>query len=170
MATAQRIARAGPSNSARNPSPVVLTSRPPCRAISWRISASFRSNRSRHRRSPISAARSGDETMSLNITVARTRPVSDPLGKRRFAAPVCECRDQPARHTWGQQSIASGDGPHALEKLAGVGVLDQEPTRTDTQRLEDVLVDVERGEDDDAHTVEPLIVDDPPRGFQAIGA
>src|SRR6266545_2749699 len=80
MASAQRIARAGASNRARKPSPVVLISCPPWAANCLRTSSSWRSSNSRHRRSPTCAARSVDETMSLNITVARMRSGSEPEG------------------------------------------------------------------------------------------
>ncbi len=80
IARAHRIARAGASKSARNPSPVVLISRPPCAIELGRTSSSWRSSSSRQLRSPISAARSVDSTISLNITVARTRSVSESAG------------------------------------------------------------------------------------------
>ena len=56
IAAAQRIARAGPSNVAKKPSPVTLTSAPPKRA-SWCRTTRLWSARSRcHRASPSSAA------------------------------------------------------------------------------------------------------------------
>src|SRR5262249_12850183 len=51
------------------------------RAGSRGIGASWRSSSARQLRSPIAAARSVEETMSLNITVASTRSVSEPVGR-----------------------------------------------------------------------------------------
>src|SRR4051794_40268294 len=73
MSLAQRTPRAGPSNVARKPSPVCLTSRPPKRESWRRTSSSWRASRSRQRLSPSSAARSVEPTMSVNSTVDSTR-------------------------------------------------------------------------------------------------
>src|SRR2546423_4837018 len=79
MATAQRTARAGPSKVARNPSQRFFTSLPRKRVSCCRTASSYRSRRVRHCRSPISAARFVEPTMSVNITVARTRSRSGSL-------------------------------------------------------------------------------------------
>ena len=65
-------------NVATNPSPAVLTSRPPNRWISWRTMVSWLSSRSRHRLSPSIAARSVEPTMSVNTMVVSTRSASPP--------------------------------------------------------------------------------------------
>ena len=57
IAIAQRIARCGPSNIARKPSPDVFTSRPRKRASCDRTTASCASSNACQSRSPISAAR-----------------------------------------------------------------------------------------------------------------
>src|SRR6516165_9765053 len=73
IAIAQRIARCGPSNIARKPSPEVFTSRPRKRASCERTTASCASSNACQSRSPISAARRVESTMSVNSTVASTR-------------------------------------------------------------------------------------------------
>ena len=79
---AHRIARAGPSNRARKPSPVVLTSRPWNRS-SWRRTwASCLPSSSFHRSSPSSTARFVEWTMSVNSTVASTGPADGWAGRR----------------------------------------------------------------------------------------
>ena len=77
MACAQRIARAGPSNDAKNPSPTVSISVPRNRPSKERTPAWCRSRSCRHARSPSSAAFWVDPTMSVNSTVARTRSSSN---------------------------------------------------------------------------------------------
>ena len=83
MARAARIAFAGPSNTARNPSPRVLIARPPKFSICARTTSSWRSTRAFHRSSPSSAARSVEETMSVNRIVANARS-----GSARWRDPV----------------------------------------------------------------------------------
>src|SRR5262245_29466796 len=73
MATAQRIARAGPSKVARKPSPAVSISRPRNRSSSRRTAERWRSSRFAQLRSPSARTRSVDPTMSVNKTVASTR-------------------------------------------------------------------------------------------------
>src|SRR5215210_40764 len=71
-ACAHRIARAGPSKLAKNPSPAVSFSSPRNRLSSRRTRAWWRSSRSRHAASPSSAARSVEPTMSVKRSVAST--------------------------------------------------------------------------------------------------
>ena len=83
IAEAQRTARAGPSNVARNPSPECFSPRgrgtaPSC----WRTASSCRSSSARHCRSPSSAARLVESTMSVNSTVASTRSSSASAASR----------------------------------------------------------------------------------------
>ncbi len=72
IALAHAIARAGPSNRQKKPSPAVSTSTPRWRESSARTSAWCRVSRSRQARSPTCVARSVDATRSVNNTVART--------------------------------------------------------------------------------------------------
>ena len=71
-ARAHAIARAGPSNDAKKPSPAVSSSVPRNRASSCRTSRRCSSRSSRQRWSPNSAARSVDPTRSVKRSVAST--------------------------------------------------------------------------------------------------
>ena len=78
-----RRGRTRPRGSARRRSrgsrrPVVLTSRPPKRSRWPRTTFWCSSSRSRQRRSPISAARRVESTMSVKRTVASTRSGTGP--------------------------------------------------------------------------------------------
>ena len=73
MATAQRTALAGRSKTAKNASPAVLTSRPRCRASSWRTADRYLSRSSRHGSSPMSTMAWVDSTMSVNSSASRLR-------------------------------------------------------------------------------------------------
>ncbi len=108
---------------------------------------------SRQRRSPISAARSVDETMSLNITVARIRSAVEPDGNAG-ASPSGERADQPPGDAGGEERVPPGDRPHAMEEHLRLRVLDEEAAGPHPERLEHVLVDVERGEDHDPSAIE----------------
>lgn len=70
-AMAQRIARCGPSNIATKPSPEEFTSRPRNRASSDRTTASCASSSACQPRSPISAARRVESTMSADAGHSR---------------------------------------------------------------------------------------------------
>ena len=76
---AQRTACVGEANDAKKPSPVVATSRPPYRSSCTRTSAWCWSSRSRQRRSPHSAARVVESTMSVNSSVVSRRSGSLPV-------------------------------------------------------------------------------------------
>ena len=88
IACAHRTARAGPSNVARNPSPVVSTSVP-----RWRVDLALRplvmSARAvaSTRASPSSAALLVESTMSVNSTVASTRSASAASGRTPGGTP-----------------------------------------------------------------------------------
>ena len=88
--SAQRTARAGPSNVARNPSPAVPISRPAYRASCSRTRAWWARRTSAHAASVSSAARAVEPTMSVNRTVASTRSLSG-----RVRAPVRNCSISP---------------------------------------------------------------------------
>ena len=72
IASAQRTARAGPSNVASTPSPVLFTLVPSWRESSARITASWDSRSARHARSPRSVAIDVDATRSVTRTVFTT--------------------------------------------------------------------------------------------------
>ena len=125
MATAQPMARRGPSKVARVPSPVLLTCRPRNRSSWRRTKRSYPSSSSFHRRSPSSAARAVEPTMSVNITVVRTRsdaiigqsPVrkdciwARTASRRRYMA--CADRAAPRIEPLECGLRGSGHGPHA---------------------------------------------------------
>src|SRR5205085_6533808 len=90
--------------------------------------------------------------------------------RRRAAGPAGELADQAAGDAGRQQSITAGHGAHRLHELRRVGVLDEEAAGADAQGLEDVLVEVERGEDDDAHARQALITADDARGLEPVHA
>ena len=80
IASAQRRAReGGPSKVARKPSPTVLTSRPPKRAELGPDDQSCWESRPRQRPSPSLAASVVASTMSVNITVSRSRAGAVPV-------------------------------------------------------------------------------------------
>src|ERR1700683_780365 len=60
-----------------------------------------------------------------------------------------EVCDEPARHARGQERLAGGDGAYRGQQFLKRAALQREPARPGAQRLEDVLVQVERGEDED---------------------
>ena len=72
-ASAQRMACVGPSNVARWPSPVPLTTVPPNRCVRSVVISPKRCSTARHRSSPLAAACCVDLTMSVNNTVRRAR-------------------------------------------------------------------------------------------------
>src|SRR5439155_1040294 len=87
---------------------------------------------------------------------------------RRPSRPGCELLDQPARDARREQSIATRHRPYCLHELGRIGVLDQEAARPDAQGLEDVLVEVEGSEDDDAHAGQAVVGGDRARRLQAV--
>jgi len=77
-----------------------------------------------------------------------------------------EVVEQAAGHAGGEQGVAPGHHPHALDELGGSHVLEHEATRSGAQGGEDVLVDVVGGEDDDPDRAARL--HDPPGGRDAV--
>jgi hypothetical protein len=69
----------------------------------------------------------------------------------------------------GQQGVAGGDRPHPADQLHRLGALDQEAAGADPQRLEDVLVEVEGGEDDDPDRRQQLVGGDLPGRLRTLG-
>src|SRR5947209_976596 len=93
------------------------------------------------------------------------------VGNRGGASgPAGELLHKTAGHTRGQQGIAAGHGPYSGHQLGRVRVFHQEAAGADAQRLEDILVKVEGGEDDDADVGEPLVGRDDARRLQAVDA
>ncbi len=64
--------------------------------------------------------------------------------------------------------VARRDRPDRAQQLDGLGVLHQEAAGTGPQRLEHVLVELERREDHDPHRVERGVVADGPGGGEAV--
>jgi hypothetical protein len=85
---AQRTARAAPSKTTRNPSPVVLISRPRDVVTMSRIRALCRASRSFHLLPPRRFACPLESTMSVTTTVARTRSLSDSSGSSQPRTPL----------------------------------------------------------------------------------
>ena len=72
------------------------------------------------------------------------------LGRQRAnrrGRPAHELLDDAPRDRGRQQRVAGGDGAHALNELGARRVLEQEAARAGAQRLVDVVVEVEGGED-----------------------
>jgi hypothetical protein len=63
--------------------------------------------------------------------------------------------EQPARHARREHGVAGGDRLDGADELLRAGVLEQEPARARTQRLDDVVVEPERREDQDAVAGQP---------------
>ena len=116
VAWAHRTARAGPSNVARKPSPMVLTSRPRYRARCARTTWSCRRSRTcRHARSPRAADCAVESTMSVNSTVASTRSST-----ARHATPGQKPLELEVRLGLQRVVVAAGlDGPGAGGSASG---------------------------------------------------
>src|SRR5262249_60249999 len=85
-----------------------------------------------------------------------------PGGTRR------ELSDEPPRDAGREQRLAArhlADGAYQVGRL---GVLDEEPARARAQRLEDVLVQLEGGEDEDLDAGQRLVAGDPTRRLQPV--
>ena len=67
-----------------------------------------------------------------------------------------------------EQRVARGDDAHRLEQRLGRDILEQEPARTGVEGVVDVLVEVERGEDEDPRTVVAAGGADLARGFDPV--
>ena len=106
--------RAGPSNVARNPSPVVLISLPRNAVSSRRTAASCASSSSVQRRSPSAAARSVERTTSVNMTVARTRSGSSatrvPVRNARTSSTIASVSPAQGKWSWPGSSTRPAPG------------------------------------------------------------
>ena len=76
-------------------------------------------------------------------------------GRRARRQPPPDAVEQPARHRRGEQRVAGGDHPHGVHQLRGRHVLEDEAARPGPQRLDDVLVEPEGGQDQDAVPGQP---------------
>ena len=76
------------------------------------------------------------------------------LGERRglfaLGRPACVVLDQPARDRGREERVAGGDHADGLSELVGAGVLEQEAAGAGAEGLVDVVVEVERRQDQDA--------------------
>ena len=73
--------------------------------------------------------------------------------RRRGRRPAGEVLDQAAGDRRGQQGLARGHDAHRVHEVLTAHVLQQEAAGPRPQRLEHVLVEVERGEDDHLHRI-----------------
>ena len=81
--------------------------------------------------------------------------------------PRGELVDEPARHAGREQRLAGGDDPDRFDELGRVGVFEQETARARPQCFVDVLVELERGQHQDAWRVGAAL-DYATRGFEPI--
>ena len=104
------------------------------------------------RRAAISAFDRPRATSREHLELARGQLVErgsrpDALLPRRVGGPV-NCVDEPAGDLGRQQRVAAGDGADRVDEVLGVGILEQEAAGAGAESVEDVLVEVEGGEDD----------------------
>ena len=79
-----------------------------------------------------------------------------------------ELLDETAGDLRGDERVPVGHDPHGVEEVDRERVLQQEAAGPGAERLVDVLVEVEGGEDHDACAGERLVAGDPPRGLEAV--
>ena len=146
MAMAHTIACAGRSNIAKKPSPAVSISLPRNCFSCARTTRWWRATRSRQARSPMLAARSVEPTISVNMTVARTRSW---VGVRRMPRSVAHR----AARNYTRAGFSAGAGvrlcrlrrgferPHEVHEsstgiglVAGLASTTRDPTRQDLRR------------------------------------
>jgi putative molybdopterin biosynthesis protein len=134
-----------------------------------------------HRPADVRLGRGGAEHQGVGDLVVG-QPVRDqghhlafPVGQgfharrgHRIRRPGDELADQAAGDGRGQERVPAHDDPQRLQQLGRLGVLQQEPARACPQRAEDVLVELEVGQDHDAHAVQPLVRDDLPGGLDTV--
>src|SRR5581483_11020405 len=85
---------------------------------------------------------------AVDVALARGQ-LGDRLRQRRPRG-AGELRDHAPRHRGGEQRVAGGDRADRGDQLLGRVVLQHEPARARAQGLVDVLVEVERRQDQDA--------------------
>ena len=102
------------------------------------------------------------------ISVSRGVSAASPSGRLLSGPEAGELGDQPARDRGREQRVPGGDDAHCLEKRLGRDVLEQESAGARVQRVVDVLVEVERREDEDARAVARRRRADLPGGLDAV--
>src|ERR1700729_2924475 len=90
-----------------------------------------------------------------------------PRPELRRGRPACELLDDAPRDRRGEQRLAGSHDVHCMQELLGWGVLEQEAAGARPQRLEHVLVTLERGEDHHT-TVQLAVFGNPPRGLESV--
>src|ERR1700722_4318389 len=76
--------------------------------------------------------------------------------RARWRDPVREAGDEPPRDTRREQRLAGSDDPNGAEQLLERPALQCEPARAGSKRFEDVLIEVERREDEHARRLRRL--------------
>ena len=109
----------------------------------------------------------GDQGHHLPLPVGEAGQVGE---AGRVLGPGGELLDQAAGDPGRQEGVARHHRPHRPQQLGRLGVLDQEPVGADPDGLEDVLVEVERGQDDDLHVGQPVVLGDAAGGGEAVDA
>jgi len=100
---------------------------------------------------------------SRSVSASRSRTAAGP-GFARAAYSAMSVRVTPG----GEQRVACCRRSHAAHELGGLAVLHQEASCSDADRLEDVLVEDERGEDDDVGRAQGRIGGNPAGGLQSV--
>jgi hypothetical protein len=88
----------------------------------------------------------------------------------RRPRPGGELRDQPSGDGGGQERLTGRDHPDGPDQLGRVGVLYQKAGRARAEAVEDVLVQLERGQDDHVHAVQAGLCGDPAGRLDAVQA
>src|SRR5512132_243054 len=94
------------------------------------------------------------------------RQIVECSGGRRRLRPARELTDQPPGDRWRQKGIAGGDDPYRRHQLLRRSVLQKEPAGAGAERIVNVLVEIERREDQDLGG--PVLGGDPTRRLDAV--
>ena len=108
----------------------------------------------------------GDQRQHLALPFGQ--PGQHPVAGRRPFGAGGQVGDEPPGHARRQQRVAPGHHPDRLEQVGGLGVLDQEAAGPGADRLVDVLVGLEGGQDDHLDPGQVVVGGDAPGGFQAV--
>ena len=90
----------------------------------------------------------GDEPENVPLTVGELVELGSSFRWQR--RPIREVGDQPAGNAGREQRVARGDHPDRGQQLGKGAALQRESARSGSHRLEDILIKVEGGEDEDA--------------------
>src|SRR6266550_908636 len=105
------------------------------------------------------------------VTPSRDAPLRPRRRARRWRlGPSGELGDEPASDARREQRLARGHRAQRADQLGGLGVFDQEAGRACAQRLEDVLVELERRQDDHPDVHQPLVRGNGAGGREAVRA